>query len=82
MSDAGLDQLALAEKFIQALDQLAKSVGVPTLKDYGLDELKFMSLIDKMSEDAILSGSPANCHKTVIKADIIQLYHSIWNNEK
>ncbi|MCH4177138.1 MAG: iron-containing alcohol dehydrogenase [Streptococcaceae bacterium] len=82
LSDAGLDQLALAEKFIQALDQLAKSVGVPALKDYGLDELKFMSLIDKMSEDAILSGSPANCHKTVIKADIIQLYHSIWNNEK
>lgn len=71
----------LANNFIAALDQLVKSVGVPALKDYGLDEVKYKTLIDKMSEDAILSGSPANCHKVVTKDDIAQLYQSIWQNK-
>lgn len=51
---------------------------MPTLEEYGIDRTAFFSAMDKMAEDAIASGSPANTMKPVTKADVIRIYRSLW----
>lgn len=63
-----------AEIFIKALRELLKICQVPSLSEYGIDKESFMENLDKMSEDAIASGSPANTRKPVSKEDCIRLY--------
>lgn len=36
-----------------------------------------MQLIEKMAEDAIASGSPANTRKQVTKTDCIEIYEKL-----
>ena len=43
-----------------------------------IDRTAFFSAMDKMAEDAIASGSPANTMKPVTKADVIRIYRSLW----
>ena len=52
---------------------------MPTLEKYGIDKEKFMSSAEKMSDDALASGSPANTIKEVSKDDILAIYRSLWN---
>lgn len=69
---------AAAEVFIAAIKHLCKECEVPTLAEYGIDKAKFDSVIDKMADDAIASGSPSNTIKAVTKKDIIAIYKSLW----
>ena len=39
---------------------------------------KFFALIDKMSDDAVASGSPANTIKPVSADDVKRIYRSLW----
>ena len=34
--------------------------------------------MDKMADDALASGSPANTRKQVTKEDILQIYADLW----
>lgn len=72
--DSCKDDRYKAELFIKALRDLIKICQVPTLEEYGIDKDAFMENLDKMSEDAIASGSPANTRKAVSKEDCILLY--------
>ena len=65
---------AAAEAFIAAVENLCKVCEVPTLKEYGIDEKRFVESIDKMAADAIASGSPANAPKAYTAADCRHLY--------
>ena len=38
-----------------------------------------MAHIDKMADDALASGSPANTIKPVSKQDVIGIYRSLWD---
>ena len=69
---------AAAEVFIAAIKYLCKECEIPTLAEYGIDKENFDSLIDKMAEDAIASGSPSNTIKAVTKDDVIAIYKSLW----
>ena len=53
-----------AGAFVEALRNICEVCQVPTLQGYGIDESQFMDSLDKMSADAMASGSPGNapCH--------------------
>ena len=47
--------------------------------EYGIDREKFFSVMDKMADDALASGSPANTIREVTKQDILDIYASLWD---
>ena len=67
-----------AEAFVKAIAELCEICEVPTLDSYGIDKDKFLSMTEKMADDAITSGSPANTIKEISRNDIINIYHSLW----
>lgn len=67
-----------AEAFVQAIKELLKNLNIDTLQDYGVDKEEFFKVIDKMAEDALISGSPQNTRKKPSKEDIIKIYKSLW----
>ncbi len=67
-----------ANEFLRAVVDICHKLNIPTLKEYGLDREEFFKSIDKMSDDALISGSPANTRRTVTKADIIAIYTALW----
>lgn len=73
------DDSIAADLFINALGELCKTLRVPTLKEYGIKRQDFFNNIDKMATDALASGSPANTVKDVAKADIVNIYKSLFD---
>lgn len=67
-----------AKAFLAAVNALCRELNIPTLEQYGIDRERFFSLTDKMAEDALISGSPANTRKSVSKADIMEIYGRLW----
>ncbi len=72
------DDKTAAEKFLARTGEICRICEVPTLAEYGISREKFMSCIDKMADDALASGSPANTVKNVTKKDILDIYCSLW----
>ncbi|MGN1130273.1 MAG: iron-containing alcohol dehydrogenase [Ruminococcus sp.] len=67
-----------ADKFIDSLQTICDVCEIPTLKEYGIDREEYYSLIDKMSQDAVASGSPGNTVKTVTAEDCRQIYKKLY----
>ena len=76
-SDSADDETA-AQAFLTALENLCRTVEIPTLAEYGIDRSAFFAAMDKMADDALASGSPANTIREVAKQDIIDIYKSLW----
>lgn len=72
------DDKSAAEKFIKACEKLCEICEIPTLEEYGIDKEEFFDVMDKMADDAIASGSPANTIKELKKEDILTIYKSLW----
>lgn len=72
------DDRTSAEAFLKACSQLCRTCEIPTLEEYGIDRGKFFEAIDKMTDDAIDSGSPANTIKNVTRKDIVKIYKNLW----
>lgn len=70
---------AAAEKFLAKLGDICRICEVPSLEKYGIDKIEFLSQIDKMADDALASGSPANTIKSITKDNIIGIYRSLWD---
>lgn len=68
----------LADKFIKALGDFCSLCKVTSLDEYGIDKEAFLLVVDKMAQDAIDSGSPANTLKELTKEDILKVYKSLW----
>lgn len=73
------DDSAAAQDFLAALEKLCRTVEIPTLAEYGIDREKFFAAMDKMADDALASGSPANTIREVTKQDILGIYASLWD---
>lgn len=73
------DDTAAAQDFLAALEKLCGIVEIPMLAEYGIDREKFFAAMDKMADDALASGSPANTIREVTKQDILDIYASLWN---
>ncbi len=69
---------AAAQKLILAIKELCSICEIPTLAEYGIDKDKFFSVMDKMAEDAVASGSPANTIKEVTVDNVKEIYRSLW----
>lgn len=78
VADADDDDKTAAEKFLEACKNICKICNIPTLEEFGIDKEKFFEVMDKMADDAIASGSPANTIKDVTKEDILTIYKNLW----
>ena len=77
-ADSADDDKLAAEKFLEALVNLVSKLEIPTLEEYGVDKEAFMEAIDKMSKDALDSGSPENTRREVGLEDIKMIYKRLW----
>lgn len=67
-----------ADKFLAKLDEICKICDIPTLSEYGIDQDRYESVIEKMATDAVASGSPSNTRRDVSKEDCMQLYKAVY----
>jgi alcohol dehydrogenase class IV len=73
------DALA-AEKLVQALQQLNADLAVPGPGTWGIEEKHWLDSLPLMAEQALASGSPANNPRVPGAAEIVDLYHKVWNS--
>ena len=78
-ADSSDSDKTAAEKFLKKLGEICSICELPTLEKYGIDKDKLMSSAEKMSDDALTSGSPGNTINAVSKDDILSIYRSLWN---
>lgn len=67
-----------SKKFLSAVEKICTELEIPTLKEFGVNKDEFLKVIDKMSSDAMDSGSPQNTRKTVTLEDIKGIYKKLW----
>lgn len=72
------DDKTAAEKFIDSLQEICRICQIPTLEEYGIDREEYYSKIDKMSSDAVASGSPSNTVKAVTVDDCKTIYKKLY----
>ena len=68
-----------AKAFLGEVENICKELEIPSLEKYGIDRAEFFARMDKMADDALVSGSPANTRKEVTKADILDIYTKLWD---
>ena len=78
MTKEGQSDPEKAQAFLDAVVALCRELEIPTLAEYGIDKEQFFAVTDKMADDALASGSPANTRKPVTKEDILQIYADLW----
>ncbi|WP_018249254.1 iron-containing alcohol dehydrogenase [Orenia marismortui] len=76
VSDKGSD-LELATAGIEEIKNLCADIGIPDILDLGIDKEEFLAQLDKMANDALASGSPANTYCQPTKSDIIEIYKQL-----
>jgi Alcohol dehydrogenase, class IV len=67
------------DALVKEVQRLCLDINIPTLRQFGINKEKFISLTDKMATDALNSGSPANTLRQPSKEDIICLYKKLWD---
>lgn len=72
------DDASVARALLMEVQKVCKVCEVPTLREYGIKEEDFLPVVDKMSEDAIASGSPGNTRREVTVEDCKALYREIY----
>lgn len=73
LSNSDDDNVA-SEDFFKALHKLLTHLEIPSMKDIIKDHDEYKSLVDKMAEDAMISGSPSNTIKDLNKEDLKKIY--------
>lgn len=76
-SESDTDEEA-ADKFIDSLQKICDICEIPTLEKYGIDKEEYYSQIDKMSQDAVASGSPGNTVRDVTVEDCKRIYKNLY----
>lgn len=67
-----------AEAFLEKLTNICDICEIPTLNEYGINKEDFDSVVDKMAQDAMNSGSPSNTIKDITKEDLLNIYNKLW----
>jgi alcohol dehydrogenase class IV len=75
---SGLSYLKAAELGVKAVKMLIRDIQIPSLRGLGVDKTRLDQLAPKMAEVAIASGSPGNNPRQATKEEIIELYHSAY----
>lgn len=66
-------------KLLDELRQLNRDLGVPTPKDYGIDEERYFEVLPTMAEQALASGSPGNNPRVPTADEIVEVYKQAWD---
>lgn len=66
---------------VAALRNLNRDVGIPSLRALGVEQARYESLLAKMANDAIASGSPANNPRAASQEEIIALYRQAYRED-
>lgn len=72
------DDVEASGIFLYELGRLCGQLETPALSQFGVKKEDFLKKIDKMAEDALISGSPQNSPKELSKEDLILIYKKIW----
>ena len=67
-----------AEYFLEEINKLCQICQIPTLEEYGVDQRRFEQSIDKMSQDALASGSPQKSRASISKEEVMEIYRKLW----
>lgn len=67
----------LAGAFVQQVSALCREMEIPTPIEFGIDKEAFLCAADKMADDALASGSPANTRRLPTKEDILAIYRGL-----
>lgn len=68
-----------ARRGAAAIESFVRSLRIPTLAAYGIDETDFRRVLSRMAEDAITSGSPANNPRPASVEEICALYEEAFS---
>lgn len=72
------DDEKAADIFLTQIKKICNVCEIPTLAGYGIDKEAFFAQIDKMAEDAMISGSPSNTIRE-LDADVLkELYRKLY----
>jgi alcohol dehydrogenase len=77
----GLSILDAAYLAADAAEELNVDLKVPTLRELGVEEEKFDSIVERMAADAIASGSPGNNPRRATLEEIVELYQRAFTQE-
>ncbi|MDN3518979.1 iron-containing alcohol dehydrogenase [Aquisalimonas lutea] len=66
-------------KLLDELRRLNRDLGVPTPKDYGIDEQRYFDVLPTMAEQALASGSPGNNPRVPTADEIVEVYKQAWD---
>jgi alcohol dehydrogenase class IV len=77
----GLGVLDAAYLAADAVEGLSVDLKVPTLRELGVEEKKFNSIVEQMAADAIASGSPGNNPRKATQEEIVELYRRAFSQE-
>ena len=77
----GLSVLDAAYLAADAVEGLNVDLKVPTLRELGVEEKKFDSIVEQMAADAIASGSPGNNPRKATQEEIVELYRRAFSKE-
>ncbi len=67
-----------ADNFMIEIKKICDICQIPTLKGYGIPKDEFFAQIDKMAEDAMISGSPSNTRRELDAEVLKGLYRKLY----
>jgi alcohol dehydrogenase class IV len=70
--------ISRATAAIEEIEKLTRDLGIPSLGAYGLDRDEFEAVLEKMAQDALDSGSPANNPIVPTGEQIVDLYRACY----
>lgn len=77
IADDTMSDQEASKRFLKELKIICEICKIPSLKEYGIDKEQYESVIDKMAEDAMASGSPSNTRKEISIEDVKNIYRSL-----
>ncbi|UZW15353.1 iron-containing alcohol dehydrogenase [Clostridium pasteurianum] len=74
----GMSYIQAGKVFVGEVEKLCKSLDIQTLEEFGVNKGLFFKNLDKMTEDALASGSPQNTIRIPSSEDIKDIYKALW----
>jgi len=71
----GMSPLDAAKLGAEKVKKMIELLEIPSLAEMGISEEKLDSVVSKMADDAIASGSPGNNPRKATKQEIVDLYY-------
>ena len=78
LADGADDDRVACDKLVHGLRRLTADLSVPGPREYGIAEDDWFGSLQRMAEQALASGSPANNPRVPEAGEIVSLYERLW----